>query len=370
MAWGNPMTTRRRIQADNSISYVAGTTTMSMQHVGLIKALLLRYRATFGYTKSVGGSTQDAMGPYNSVSNISVLANGIGQFINAPAWMLYLFDLVHYADNFWEPNNAVDTSVSQQAAQSLIYNFPAVPGASGNLSILWQLRFPFTVEIAGIKEIGLFVLQNDEINVQITPAFNGAAGSATSLAAPYDIAGGDTFALNTPVLDVTREFYAVPANTSDYPTVGWFHQIENQLVPMTATTTEIAHPKGGIILRSFYQCVSGGTSLYPFSNAQTGATGINRLRWVYGSNEIPYDEGIADVLFRQNFTYGRQLPVGAMVHDFFGYGGKSLRDTYDTQQYQNLRTQIVTDTTPPAGSYVLCTRERLIPIGNVAESLY
>lgn len=368
MGWGNPLTTRRRIQADNTVVYNAGNTTTSLQHVGLIKGLNLRYNATYAYTKSAGGSTQDAMGPFNALSNLTILANGIGMFANLPAWMLYLFDLVHYNDTFWNPAASVDANVVQEAANGNVYSFPAVPGASGNITLLWQLRFPFTIEIAGIKEIGLFVLQNDEINVQVTPQFNSTPANATALVGPYDIAGGDTFALGTPTLDITREFYAVPANEKDYPTVGWFHQLEAQLVPMTATMTEIAHPKGGIILRAFYQAVSGGTSLYPFALGATN--GINRLKWVYGSNEIPYDEAVTDVLFRQRYTYGRDLPVGAMVHDFFGYGGKSLKDTYDTQQYQNLRTQIFTSTTPAAGSYVWVLRERLIPIGNVAESLY
>ena len=250
MPWGAPNVTRRRIQADNSVTYAAGNVTSSLQHVGLIKSLLLRYNATYAYTKSVGGSTQDQLGPFNSVSNISLLANGIGQFCNVPAWMLYLYNLVHYSDRNFDPSSTENSNILQEQTGTNIFSFPSVPGASGNVTILWQLRYPFTVEIAGIKEVGLFVLQNDEINVQFTPSFNSTAMSATKLAAPYDLAGGDSMTLGTPTIDVVREFYAVPASQSDYPVVGWFHQIENQVVSMTSTTTEIAHPKGGIILRA------------------------------------------------------------------------------------------------------------------------
>ena len=164
-------------------------------------------------------------------------------------------------------------------------------------------------------------------------------------------------------MDVVRDFYAVPASKSDYPVVGWFHQIEQTRVSMTTNTTEIAHPKGGILLRAIYQCVDGtGPALMANSS-------ISRLQWLYGSNETPYDESITDVLIRQRNSYGHDLPKGVLVHDFFGRG-RMLTDTFDTAKYQNLRTRITTPSTPNAGSYVDVIRERLIPIGNVAESLY
>ena len=362
MAWGSPKVTRLRRQADQTISYTAGTNTLSLQHVGMLESLLFRYNATYAYTKSVGGSTQDAQGPFNSVSNLNVKVNGIGQFLDCSAWMLYLYDLVHYPG--FDPASSDNPNVLQTTTGTSIFSFPAVPGASGNVTLLYQLRFPFVVKIANIKEVGLFIAQNDEVNLQVTPSFNGTAMSATKLAAPYDLAGGDSMTIGTPTLDLVRSFYAVPANKGDYPIIGWFHQIESQRVSMTATTTEIAHPKGGVILRAIYQCIDGGTP-----GLMANST-ISKLQWVYGSNETPWDESITDVLLRQRVDYGHDLPQGALVHDFFGEGGNTMRHTYDTQEYQNLRTRIVTASTPAAGSYVDVIRERLIPIGTTAESLY
>ena len=362
--WGSPAVTRRRRQSDSTINFSQGNTTLSLQHVGLIKALLLRYNATYAYTKSVGGSTQDQQGPFNAVSNVNIKVNGIGTFCDASMWMLYNYNLVHYRDHGFDPASSDNANVLQTTSAASVFAFPAVPGSSGNITELFQLRYPFTVELAGLKEIGLFVLQNDEVNVQVTPTFNANAASATKLAAPYDIAGGDTFALGTPTLDIQREFYAVPSDKSDYPVVGWFHQLETQRVSMTSTQTEINHPKGGIILRAIYSCVDGTTP-----SLMTNAN-ISRLQWLYGSNETPYDESITDILYNQRLLYGHDLPQGVLCHDFFGTGNQTLRDTYDTQKFQNLRTRIVTPSTPSAGSYVDVLRERLIPIGNVAEALY
>lgn len=366
MAWGSPAVTRRRIQADNSIPYSTGNAGISIQHVGMIRRLLLRLNAQEAYTKSSGGSTQDAQGPFNLINWVNLRVNGIGTFLDTSFWGLYLYNLIHFANTGFDPSSSDNTGVAQTTTATSVFNFPAVPGATGNITgVLAQLFFPFTIELAGIKEVGLFVMQNDEINLVLTPQWNSIGASATPLQAPYDIAGGDSFAItaaNTN-LDVVRDFYAVPASKGDYPVVGWFHQIEQTRVSMTSNQTEIAHPKGGIILRAIYQCVDGtGPALMANSS-------ISRLQWLYGSNETPYDESITDVLIRQRNSYGHDLPKGVMVHDFFGRG-RMLTDTFDTAKYQNLRTRITTPSTPNAGSYVDVIRERLIPIGNVAESLY
>ena len=370
MAWGSPAVTRRRIQPDQTIAFSSGTTTQSIQHVGLLKQILFRYNAIFGYTKSAGGSTLDQQGPFNSITNLNVKVNGVGTFLDTSAWNLYLYNLVHYAKGQSagvDPASSDNGNVLQTVAATSYFSFPAVPGSSGNLTILWQLRYPFTVELAGIKEIGLFVLQNDEINLQVTPSWNTAAGGATKLAQPYITAGGDTFTVSgsgNPSMDLIRTFYAVPQNKSDYPVVGWFHQLTTTRIAMTSTTNDFYINKGGIILRVIYQCVDGGTPSL-MANAS-----ISRLQWLYGSNETPYDESITDVLDRQHFAYGHDLPQGVLVHDFFGEGASTLKDTFDTAQYQNLRGRITTPSTPAAGSYCDVTVERLIPIGNQAESLY
>lgn len=362
MAWGSPAVTRRRIQADQSITYSSGTTTQSIQHVGLLKALTFRYNATYGYTKGTGGSTQDQQGNFNAITNLNVKVNGVGTFLDSSAWNLYLYNLVHFAP--MDPASSDNANVLQSTAATGYFSFPAVPGATGNITQLWQLRYPFTIELAGIKEIGLFVLQNDEINLQVTPTWNSTAGGATKLAQPYITAGGDTFSLGTPTMDLVREFYAVPQSKSDYPVVGWFHQLTTTRVAMTSTTNDFYINKGGIILRTIYQCVDGATPSLMANSA------ISRLQWLYGSNETPYDESITDVIKRQHELYQHDLPQGALVHDFFGQGNKTLRDTFDTAQYQNLRGRITTPSTPSPGSYCDVTVERLIPIGNQAESLY
>lgn len=366
MAWGDPTVTRRRIQADSSIGYSTGNTTLSIQHVGMLKRTMFRLNAQYAYTKSAGGSTVDALGPFNAITNINMKVNGIGTFLDCSFYHLYVYNLIHYRGNGFDPSSSDNTGIQQTQTSTNVFNNPAVPGATGNITgVLAQLYYPLTMEVAGIKEIGLWTLQNDEVNLQVTPTWNGNAGSATALAAPYDIAGGDTFAFTaaSTSLDIVREFYAVPKNKSDYPITGWFHQLVAQRVAMTTTLTEFAVPKGGIVVRGIYQLVSGGTSLMTNAN-------VSRLQWVYGSNEIPYDEAANDVLIRQRNLYGHDLPIGVYTHDFWGLAGQTLRDAYDTNEYQNLRVRVQTPSTPAAGSFMDVIIERLIPIRGDAEKLY
>ena len=350
------------------MAYNAGVVTESIQHVGFLRAVDLRYNATYAYTKSVGGSTQDAQGPYNAVSMINLTVNGSQPIINVPAWMLYLFDLVHYGrtNNGWDPASSENANILQEAATSRFFSFPAVPGASGNISPLWSLRWPFVVELAGVREIGMFLLQNDETNLQITPTFNPAAASATKLAAPYDIAGGDTFALGTPSMDVLREFYAIPADKQSYPDIGYFHTLQYQRVSLTSTQIDAPIIKGGIVLRVISQLVDGaGPNLMATDGSKIGS-----MQLLYGSNDTPYDEKIGDVMLRQNRSYGHSLPEGVLCYDFWGDGGQTFRHTFDTLDYQNLRVRFNFAASPAAGSYADVIVEKLVPIAGYAEPLY
>ena len=361
--WGSPRVTRLMRQADASMTFNAGIVTETIQHVGFVKAVDFRYNATYAYTKSVGGSTKDAQGPYNAVSLIDLTVNGSQPILHCPAWMLYLYDLVHYGRPGWDP--ASEDFVSLNAAtQTDIFNFGAVPGATGNITELFTLRWPFTVELANVKEIGMFLLQNDETNLQVTPTFNSAAASATPLVAPYDIAGGDTFALGTPTMDILREFYKVPEDPASYPDIGYFHTLQYQRVTIATTQTDVPIIKGGIVLRVIYQLIDGTT---PGLMADSK---ITNLQLLYGSNETPYDEKVGDVLYRQRRRYGHSLPQGALVHDFWGDGEQTFKNCYDTLDYQNLRGRINLSSAPAAGSYADVIVEKLVPIAGYAKPLY
>lgn len=367
MPWGDPTVTRRRIQSDSSLGYTTGNSLLSVQHVGMLKRVLFRLNAQYAYTKSAGGSTLDALGPFNIINNLAMKVNGIGTFLDCSFYHLYLYNLIHYSNRNFDPSSSDNTGIQQTQTATNIFNNPSVPGASGNITgVLAQLYFPLTLEVAGIKEIGLWTLQNDEVNLEIRPSWNGTAASATALSGPYDIAGGDSFAVTaaSTSLDVVREFYAVPKNKSDYPVTGWFHQLVAQRQSMTSTQTDFNVPKGGIITRAIYNIVDGTTP-----SLRTNAN-ISRIKWMYGSNEIPFDETGTDVLLRQRATYGHDLPIGTYTHDFWAMGNQTFRDCYDTNEYQNLRARIETPTTPAAGSYVDVLIERMIPIRGDAEKLW
>jgi len=366
MPWGDPTSTRRRIQADNSIPYSTGNATLSVQHVGMLKRLMFRLNAAYAYTKSTGPSVRDALGPWNIVSNLNVKVNAVGTFLDVSMWHLYLYNLVHYKNVNFDPGSSDNVNIQNTVAATDIFNNPAVPGATGPIAgVLGMLYFPLTIEVAGIREVGLWTLQNDEVNLQITPQWNPTPASVTALVGPYDIVGGDSFAVTTAStsLDIVREFYAVPKARSDYPIVGWFHQLVNQRTPMVTNITDVPIPKGGVVIRAIHQLVSAGTSL------MTGAN-ISRLSWLYGSNETPYDESYQDVEIRQRALYGHDLPTGVLTHDFWGIGGQTFRDCFDTNDYQNMRARITTPTAPAAGSYVDTLIERVIPIRGDAEKLW
>jgi hypothetical protein len=140
MGWGDPSVTRRRIQPDTSIPYSTGNATLSLQHVGMLKRIMFRLNAAYGYTKSAGPSVRDALGPWNIVNNLNVKVNAVGTFLDASMWHLYLYNLVHYAGTNFDPQSSENTGIQNTVLTTDVFNNPAVPGATGPITpVLAQL---------------------------------------------------------------------------------------------------------------------------------------------------------------------------------------------------------------------------------------
>lgn len=351
MSWGDPAVTRLRRQADKTLPYAVGTNQpITLEHVGLLKRLRLITDLDIDTVAGGGTVAQDDHGPWNIYQNILVRVSGLDLLYQVSGWGLYLINLV--LDRMYAPdvNPAV---VTDATAPGDIYNFP-VPYGTGQ-QVLFNLDLPFTVPLLGFDDLGLWLIQNETVNMEIFPTW-AAAGGATALNQPYVTAGGGSVVVNAGSAAVWRDFYGVPARSEDMPPLGYVHQWEEQYDAVTGSQIDIQHQRGGILLRLLYSIIDATTAPHGLANAD-----LAELAFKYDANDTPFDEDVFNTLARQRELYDRDLPQGVYTHDLF-LDTRTLQDTYNTENYINIKTRFRFASSLPAGSYIRTIRERLLPV--------
>ena len=362
MPWGDPAVTRLRRQADQSIIYATGVNTpQTLQHVGLLKKLRLITALNISNVLGGGTSVQSSQGPWNLFSNLLIRVSGLDLLYQVSGWGLYLINLVinqQYAPN--APGVATQNTVNQQEDPLDVFNYPSY-GAITTQPLLFNLDLPFTAPLLGFEDLGLWLIQNETVNMEVVPTYN-LLGGADLLQQPYVLTGAATSAVNSGSTALWREFYGVPQSQADMPPLGYVHQWEEQYNAVTGTQIDVDHQRGGVLLRLLYQ-IDDADSVGDGSNVFAGilAANVAQIAFKYDANDTPFDEDAPSILARQRELYERDLPQGTYTHDFFSQT-KTLQDSYNTENYINVKTRFRFGKTLIAGSRIRTIRERLLPV--------
>jgi hypothetical protein len=358
MPWGDPAVTRLRRQADQSINYAVGVNQpTTLQHVGLLKRLRLITSLNITNVLNGGTSTQDLFGPWNIFANLLIRVSGLDLLYQVSGIGAYLIDLVNQELYAPDVNPSLVTNATTAAS---LFNFPA-SGAVGPATLLFSLDLPFTLPMLGFEDLGLWLIQNETVNMEVVPTFN-ALGGATALNQPYVLTGAATATVNSGSVAIWRDFFGVPASSADMPPLGYVHQWEEQYDSVTGSQVDINHQRGGILTRLVYLVVDadstggGGNVINGIANAN-----LSGLEFKFDANDTPFDEDVSSVLARQRQLYDRDLPQGVFTHDQF-LATKTLQDTYNTENYINIKTRFRFAKSLIAGSYIRTIRERLLPV--------
>lgn len=361
MPWGDPGVTRLRRQADTSIVYATGVNTpQTLQHVGLLKRL--RLVTSLNITNAnMGTCVQDTQGPWNLFANLMIRVSGLDLLYQVSGWGLYLIGLVN---NYQYAPNAAGVATANTANQQTnpldTFSYPAA-GAQAGATLLFNLDLPFTAPLLGFSDLGLWLIQNETVNMEVVPTYN-ALGGGILLQQPYVLGAGATATVNSGNTAIWRDFYGVPSQQSDMPPLGYVHQWEEQFNAITGNQVDIDHQRGGVLLRLIYQ-IDDADSVGNGSNVLAGILNaqVNGIEFKYDANDTPFDESVTAILARQRELYGRDLPQGTFSHDFFAQT-KTLQDTYNTESYINIKTRFRFAKAMVAGSRIRTIRERLLPV--------
>lgn len=360
--WGDPGVTEQLNIQETAIqmpSAAGGPVTRTLQRAGLLKRLRFWANAHLNVTVHAGGAeTSSALGPLGGyLNNISIKANGQIDLVNLSGFGAAVYNEVQNRDG------SVMAAAPQLALNAVpgsadLVAFDTIGAAAvGDFYAKYPFEFQFALPVnisRRMEELGLWLLQNQSIDVGITLNFNPLHSTT---ATPNALWSGVVLT-GTPTLAdcniyIERELYNIPNDPRQYPNLMWAHQVIEFVQPWTGNFSRFSIPRAGLLLRAvaIHQDSAG---------AAIENTEISSLKYVYGSNETPIDRPGWAWNHEYQMDYGRKAPKGVVVLDFFKFGDNGLKLVKSTEDLANLRLETTFGTTAIGTQRIIL--DRLIPV--------
>jgi len=359
--WGDPgVSEMMQIQESrlNAPNTNGGQVTRTLQRSGLLKRLRMFYNAQVNVSAYTSAPTKSVYGPLGAgVKRIRVEANGQIPLFDLSGLGATIYNEIQNRDgSVLAPPAFLGATIHNMGATAGLARYDAI-GATGDFyaSLPFEFQFALPVNISGqMSELGLWLLQNQAIDVGINVQFNDPAPAAAANEALW---GGGT---NTKAgvvagtfLDIERELYTIPQDPGSYPNLSWVHQVVEFDAPFTGNFSRFSIPRAGLLLRAVV--ISLDSSGLPVEN-----TDIAKLKWIYGSNDTPIDRPGWAYNAEYLMDYGRYAPKGATVLDFYKWGESGLKFVKSTEDLANLRLETSFTSTATGTQKIIL--DRLIPV--------
>ena len=361
--WGDPGVTEILALQETPIAYPGangGPVTRTLQRAGLLKRLRFLAQAHLNVTVHAGGAeTLSPYGPLGSyINNITVTANGQIPLVQLSGLGASIYNEIENRDGSivaYPPYLGVSLLPS---SATLVKHDAIGAAAVGDFYLQYPFEFQFALpfNISGqMQELGLWLLQNQAIDVGITMNFN----TLQTTAASNDVPWSGVVLTGTPTLAdcqvaIERELYNLPGDAKSYPNMMWAHQIIEFAVPFTGKFSRFSIPRAGLLLRVIV------INLDAASGNAIENTDISALAYIYGSNETPISRpGWAwNTEFVQD--YNRMPPKGTVLLGFYKAGDNGLKLVKSTEDLANLRIETTFASTTTGSQRIIL--DRLIPV--------
>lgn len=355
--WGDPGISELLQLQENPISVPAlggGQKSVTLSRAGFLRRLRFYMKSNIDVSGLTVAGGISPYGPLAAINNISIKANGQIDLVNLSGLGALVYNEIQNRDGsvLARPLNIAELNV----ADSLKLARYDTIAANGNKQALYPFEFNFAlpVNIRGVnQEIGLWMLQNQAIDVNINVAFNPLYAAVASNDAVWS-GGTLTAALNTASeLQVERELYDIPADPKDFPRLDWAHQTIEYSVPFTGSFSRFNIPRSGLILRVIVINLDSTGALVEY-------TDVTSLSWIYGANRSPVVRTGDKIVSEYLSDYNRQPPKGALVLDFYKWGQEGLKLVKDSESLANLRLETRFAATTTGTQKIII--ERLYPV--------
>jgi hypothetical protein len=278
-----------------------GTTQLQLNPTGLLRGVQLQITAVVNGTPDAA----NALGMCAAIRGVRLRTNS--------STMIYDTSGAGYT---YGVNEMLNTELAVGIGTT--YN----QGASAVAAGTFRLDMYLPVAMNWRDPIGLFLLQNREINVQIEIDWE----------ADTVLTGGAT-ATYTATCLVIPEWFTVPDDPALMPPLNLIHQITEE--------TRVISGSGDIN----YQPLTGQIYLgiaYGAYWAQSAADGFNRFQEIVGASDYWQDETVGSLDVQNYLQRGRNRRAGTIIRDFMATAGLGMlsqtdRDVFDTLNVTNFQ---------------------------------
>lgn len=301
-----------------------GTTVVQLNPTGLLRGVHLAITAVVTGTPDAA----NALGMCSAIRNVRLTTNNSVDIYNSSG-----------AGYVYGVNEMLNTEL--QVGLGTTYN----QGASAVAAGTFRLDMYLPVQMNWRDPIGLFLLQNREINVNLIIEWE----SDTT------VTGGATATYTATALPII-EYFTVPADARLMPDLSLVHQITEESRTVSGAGDVTYEPITGQI----YLAIAYGAFW-----AQSAADGFNRFQEIVGASDRWMDETVGTLDGLYYLTRGRNRRAGTILRDYFGSAGLGFlsetdRDVFDTLNTTNFQ-HIITAT----GSGTLrIVKRQLVRVGS------
>lgn len=337
--WGDPGITELLQLNEDSIvvpALLGGQKSATLSRAGILKRMRFIMDSVIDVGVFAAAPTKSVYGPLAAIDTLSVKANGSIDMINLSGFGATVYNEVQNRDGS-VLNAPIPIAVLNVAGATALAVYDAVAAvATYHATYPFEVQFSLPMNIRGLQqEIGLWILQNQAIDVNVKVQFNPLYidTGLTNNAVWSKAAGGNTVTLNAlSQLYIERELYDVPSDPKNFPRLDWAHQVIEYTQTFTGSFSRFNIPRSGLLLRAII--INLDASGLPIEY-----TSLDHLKWVYGANRTPIDRSGEFLTQEYLSDYDRMPPKGVEVLDFYKWGDDGLKLVKDTDVLSNLRVE-------------------------------
>lgn len=360
--WGDPNVSEVQQLVESPIQYPSasgGLATRSLSRAGFLNKLRFYLTAVLSVSAYTSGSQKSVYGVIGSViQRMRINANGNIPLVDVSGIGLTAINDVCNRDGSSLAPVAYDATNDNITAGASLKAYDAI-AATGTKTAKAPFEIPLGLPVLVKQtnmEYGLWLLQNQGIDVSVEVQFNPLYAAAATRNAPWS-AGTLTAAadLAGTKVEIERELYSIPQQESNYPDLGWVHQFIELTTPISGSQAVFNMPRAGFLLRALLINLDSNGDFVEY-------TDLSSVKFIYGANENPINR--AGKFLAQEFLqdYGHYPMKGLNVLDFYKWGWNGFKFAKNTEDLANLRIESnFTATTTGTQIVVL---ERLVPVGS------
>lgn len=325
MAWGDEGVTKLLYKQDSVLPWGPINSPVTQQ---LIKSGILRNIRLIeggGTQAFAGATTASPLGPYNQITDITILANAQQTVWKTSGIGAYEYDNVKSALELDDgPMNASLASPVNVTDQSFVFNGRQV-AVSNNPAWTFAMKCWLTQEIRSLGgDVGLIPMstENAQLTLSFTPTAASVSGSTYTINSATDDTtnayfGANAVTIPNPSIDIVKELYEPVINEADFPDFSFVNQtIEER--PQTFGTngwTWKQNQDAGVLLRVVFGTFVAAS---PYGILSSTLNRSDALILSYNTDIVKFKESAIEALIRQREQLGFDLDQGWFFYDLLG----------------------------------------------------